>query len=84
MYSFLESRNLIVNQQSGFRATRSTADNLLFITQKIKEAFNRGKKSVESSSTYQKLLIVIHLGVPKYLIKFIKERFLEIGASKSK
>ena len=41
---FLTSNNLICFQQSGFRNQRSTHDNLLFLTQKISENFNRNKK----------------------------------------
>ena len=44
LYNFLEGTNLIVKEQSGFRNKRGTADNLLFMTQKIQECLNRGKK----------------------------------------
>ena len=37
LYRFLESKNLIVKEQSGFRNKRGTADNLLFMSQKIRE-----------------------------------------------
>ena len=41
---FLKQNNVIIKQQSGFRNHRQTKDNLLFITQKISEQFNRRKK----------------------------------------
>jgi hypothetical protein len=41
LYTFLEQKQLINRYQSGFRAHRSTQDNLLFMTQKISESFNR-------------------------------------------
>ena len=44
LYSFLEGKNLIINEQSGFRNKRGTADNLLFMTQKIQECLIRGIK----------------------------------------
>lgn len=37
LYRYLESKNLIINEQSGFRNHRGTADNLVFMTQKIQE-----------------------------------------------
>ena len=33
-------------EQSGFRAHRSTHDNLVYLTQKISEGFNRGSKTL--------------------------------------
>jgi hypothetical protein len=38
----LQQNNLIISNQSGFRKRRSTQDNLLFVTQKAYECFNRG------------------------------------------
>ena len=40
----LEKENYLVTQQSGFRAHRRTSDNLVFLTQKVQENFNRKKK----------------------------------------
>jgi hypothetical protein len=40
---FLKENNIIIKQQSGFRNNRSTRDNICFMSQKIKEQFNRGK-----------------------------------------
>ena len=41
---FLESNNLIIKQQSGFRKARQTKDNLAYLIQKVRESFNRKKK----------------------------------------
>ena len=41
---FMKKNNIIIKQQSGFRHQRQTRDNILFITQKISEQFNRQKK----------------------------------------
>ena len=41
---FLKDNNILIKQQSGFRAKRQTKDNLIFITQKVSETFNRKKK----------------------------------------
>jgi hypothetical protein len=46
LYNYIESKNLFVPQQSGFKKKRRCADNLLFLTQKIKESFIRGKKAM--------------------------------------
>jgi hypothetical protein len=43
LVDFLESNNVLIKQQSGFRRGRSTHDNLLFMTQKITECLARGK-----------------------------------------
>jgi hypothetical protein len=44
LYGFLESDTLLSHAQSGFRNSRITGDNLLFMTQKIQKSLNRGKK----------------------------------------
>ena len=41
---FLSKNNIIIKQQSGFRAFRQTKYNIFFITQKTIEQFNRRKK----------------------------------------
>ena len=41
---FLKENNIIIKQQSGFRANRQTKDNLIFITQKAHEAILKGNK----------------------------------------
>ena len=82
LYSFLESKNLIAKEQSGFRRKRGTADNLISITQKIQECLNRKKKACgiffDISKAFDKvwqaglIFKLIYLGTPKYLIRFIK------------
>ena len=44
LYNYLESNSLINFQQSGFRQKRRTSDNLVYISQKCQESFNRGWK----------------------------------------
>ena len=82
LYFFLESNNLLSPAQSGFRNCRGTGDNLLFMTQKIQESLNRGKKVCgiyfDISKAFDKVwhagLIykLIYLKVPTYIIRFIK------------
>ena len=43
--NFLKENNIIIKQQSGFRNNRSTTANICYMTQKIKEQFNGGKKA---------------------------------------
>ena len=81
LYSFLERSNLISSQQSGFRERRGAGDNLLFFTQKISEALNKGKKACgvffDISKAFDKVwhkgLIhkLVRLKIPSYLLKFI-------------
>ena len=40
----LDKNNISIEGQSGFRKCRSTKDNLIFLVQKAKEAFNRKRK----------------------------------------
>ena len=82
LYGFLESNKLLSHAQSGFRNSRGTGDNLLFMTQKIQESLNRGKKVCgiyfDISKAFDKVwhagLIykLIYLKVPMYIIRFIK------------
>ena len=44
LLNFLEQNKILLPQQSGFRKGRRTTDNLVFMTQKISEAFNRKKR----------------------------------------
>ena len=44
LQKFLESNKKLAKHQSGFRTGRRTSDNLVFFSQKVSEAFNRGKK----------------------------------------
>ena len=54
LYTFLETNKLLTNNQSGFRKNRKTSDNLFYLTQKVAESFNRGKRLVVCFSTYRK------------------------------
>ena len=45
IYSFLESKNFFVEQQSGFRYNRGASDNLIIFTQKIGENLSVKKKA---------------------------------------
>ena len=79
-------------EQSGFRSKRQTKDNLVTLTQKAKESFERGWKTItvffDLASAFDKVwhdgLIYKsnELGVPLYLlnilISFFKDRFFEI------
>ncbi len=86
LYKYLEEKNLIVPQQSGFRNKRGTADNLVSMTQKIKECLIRKKKACgiyfDISKAFDKVwqagLIykMLTLGIPVYLVRFVKY-FLE-------
>ena len=47
LHDYLKEYNILIKNQSGFRAHRSTRDNLVFLIQKVKESFNRRRKSVQ-------------------------------------
>ena len=80
--SFLESNNLLVDEQSGFRGHRSTQDNLLFLTQKISETLARKKKCIciffDIAKAFDKVwhtgLIhkMIEMNIPSHIIKWVK------------
>ena len=62
--------------QSGFRQSRQTKDNILYLTQKVKEEFNKGKKMsvfIDIASAFDKvwhnglLTKLISIKVPYYL-----------------
>ncbi|CAF0725089.1 unnamed protein product, partial [Brachionus calyciflorus] len=56
LYSYIEKNFSLIQEQSGFRKHRRTADNLFFLIQKITESFNRKKKYVVFFLIYQKHL----------------------------
>ena len=78
---FLED-NIIIKQQSGFRNNRQTKDNICFMTQKIKDQFNRKKKAsgifFDIASAFDKvwhnglLYKLIKLKIPNYIICWLK------------
>lgn len=44
---FLLDNSIIIKEQSGFRKNRRTADNLMFLTQKVSESFVLKKKCMQ-------------------------------------
>ena len=85
LLSYLNEKNIIIKQQSGFRKNRQTRDNLIFMTQKILEAFGNRKKACciffDIKSAFDKvwhnglIFKLIKLKIPLYLISWI-ENFL--------
>ena len=57
LVAHLELNNLLADFQFGFRRRRRTTDNLLFLSQKIIESFNRKKRFVRYFLIFQKPLI---------------------------
>ncbi len=86
LYAILEQKNLLSKFQSGFRSRRSAIDSLFFITQRISECMARKKKACrvffDISQAFDKVkhkgLIykLIKLGLPKYIISFVKKIFI--------
>jgi hypothetical protein len=78
--NFLESNQLIIKEQSGFRTGRRTTDNLIFLTQKVSESLAKGEKVVSLffdieaafDAVWQKGILykMIKLGVPTYLVRW--------------
>jgi hypothetical protein len=83
LVSYLETNKLLSNYQSGFRNRRSTSDNLLFLTQKIRESFNRKKNALTiffdiakafDKVWHQGILYKMHeMGLPEYFIDWTEE-----------
>ena len=69
LYGFLEKKNLLVKQQSGFRNKRGTSDNLFFFTQKISESLSKGKKVFWIFLISQRLLI--RYGMQDFFLNWI-------------
>ena len=77
----LKEKNILIQIQSGFRKSRQTKDNILFLTQKVKEQFNKGKKMLslffDVASAFDKvwhnglLIKLVSIKVPYYLIKIL-------------
>ena len=80
---FLKENNIIIKQQSGFQENRQTKDNICFITQKILEQFNRGKKVCgiffDIASAFDKawhcgiIYKLIKLKAPSFIICWLKD-----------
>ena len=95
---FLKQNNVIIKQQSGFRNHRQTKDNLLFITQKILEQFNRRKRVLaiffDIAAAFDKvwhkglLYKLIKLKIPNYITawvnNFLDSRFFCVRVNNSK
>jgi hypothetical protein len=82
LYKFLCKNNILIEEQSGFRRNRRTADNLYYLTQKVAESFNRGKRALciffDICKAFDKVwhngLIykLAKANVPDYLINWIQ------------
>ena len=85
---YLENKNLITIYQSGFRAKRSTIDNLFFLTQKFYEAFDGDKKAIgvvfdimkafdkvwHNGLIYKLSKLEIPKKIDNWIISFLKDR----------
>lgn len=79
----LRKNKIIIKQQSGFRQHRQTKDNLIHLTQKILESFNRQKKVLaiffDISQAFDKvwhdgiIYKLINHNFPSYIINWIKD-----------
>ena len=79
----LDQNNILIKQQSGFRRGRQTRDNLIFLTQKVQEAFNKGEKVLsiyfDVAAAFDKvwhqglLFKLIKLKTPYYLVRILQE-----------
>jgi hypothetical protein len=82
LYKFLCKNNILIEEQSGFRRNRRTSDNLYYLTQKVAESFNRGKRALciffDICKAFDKVwhngLIykLAKANVPDYLINWIQ------------
>jgi len=89
---FLDENKIIIRQQSGFRSGRRTSDNLIFLSQKVAEAFERKKKIVSFffdiqgafDTVWHDGLVykLIELKIPAYIIywvrAFLSKRFFQV------
>jgi len=83
LYKFLDDNKILIQEQSGFRRKRRTADNLYVLTQKIAESFNRDKKAVciffDICKAFDRVwhngLIykMASIKVPLYLVRWVHE-----------
>ena len=88
LQTHLREKNIIIKMQSGFRNSRQTKDNILFLSQKVKEQINKSGEMLslffDIASAFDKvwhnclLVKLISIKVPYYLIKilisFLSER----------
>lgn len=83
LQDFLSKNNVIITNQSGFRKTRQTRDNILNLVQTSQQGFNEEKKTLAVffdiagafDKVWHKGLIykLIVLKVPYYLVKIIED-----------
>lgn len=99
IYSFIESKKIFNNCQSGFRKYRSCKDHLLFLTQKIKESFARKKKVLSLFFDICKAFDCVwhdgliyklyRIGLPDYLVNIVRNYlsnryfFVEVDGERS-
>ncbi len=95
--SFLEDRNLISKQQSGFRNKKGAADNLIFFTQKISETLNKKKKACgiffdiykafdkvwHNGLIYKLMKLNVPSNILKYVVDFLKDRKFRVSVEDS-
>jgi len=80
---WMKDERILIKQQSGFRAHRQTKDNILFISQKVIDSFNRVKKVCaiffDIASAFDKvwhdgLIYKLHkIRCPVFIVKWIKD-----------
>ena len=94
---FLDSNNIIIDSQSGFRKKRATLDNLFYITQKAYECFNRNwsqlsiffdveaafDKVWHAGLIYKLAKSKVPYNVLKFVINFLKGRKFRIKVGNS-
>jgi retron-type reverse transcriptase len=95
--SFLNKNNILIRNQSGFRAKRSTHDNLFFVAQKAYECYNRGwsmlsiffdieaafDKVWHDGLIYKLSKIKIPFYILKFLINFLRNRKFRVKVGDS-
>jgi hypothetical protein len=81
LQSHLDKEKILITSQSGFRKNRSTKDNLVYLVQKSKESFNRGRNVLaiffDIEAAFDKVwhngLIykLVQARVPYYIVRFV-------------
>ena len=83
LQEFLKANNIIIAEQSGFRTSRQTRDNLFYLVQKTTEGFNRKRKNLciffDLEKAFDKMwhdgLVykLATINVPDYIMLFIQD-----------